>query len=772
MDPEKTNGEPEPIRLLTQWPLGRGKFELDAAAGLFKNVSILTRGPAIGHGFDIDDTMLRQVRDALKRKGRGVKARLTHPEAGGLFGGGTDGIECLVGRAGANAHLDDGQVRGDVQLGGYARNTPKGDLWSYLTAIGAEDPEFIGLSIVFIPDEFAERRDEHNQSLPPAGRVRDVLAVDFVGDPGANPAGLLAAGEQDKRNVGPGGTGGQVDHGKAAPGVGGSRQAADRQDAVAGTQGAGTMPPILRTYLELIGLEKEASDEQANAYLAKLTPEQKLVADQLAAKPAEPEPAPEPKDPPAGEPAGLEAKIAEKIAAERKAESDRLAMLAGLAETHGLGEKWVREQFTAGTDEPAALKLALAAYKDGNKPLADIQVGDDRNVASLTGGIGDAILLKAGRPLIEFDSQTNRALRDGAGQLQYRKPHGRAPEFRVRSMTEIMRQYLAVIGVPGTGSMGPSRLIELSLHPQRLRAAYGGAVALASSSDFPYILEDAMGKSLRTAYEEAPSTWQIWAKRNTAADFKDIKRVALSAAPDLAERDEGGEVTYANLSETRETYALVEYAKGIRLTRRAIINDDLDAFGRIPMLQGRSAKRKEDDVVYAILTANAAMGEDSVALFHETSHANIAASGGAPSVATWNAGAAAMAIQTDISAVATLNLAPRFILAPAALAGTVRELLASPVNPAATAVNVTNIWQGALTPVIEARLDANSTTMWYLAADSGVIDTVEISFLADEQAPVLKTETVFDTDDVKYAVRHTCAAKAIDYRGLYANPGA
>ena len=40
-------------------------------------------------------------------------------------------------------------------------------------------------------------------------------------------------------------------------------------------------------------------------------------------------------------------------------------------------------------------------------------------------------------------------------------------------------------------------------------------------------------------------------------------------------------------------------------------------------------------------------------------------------------------------------------------------------------------------------------------------------FLESEQSPVLKQETEWDTDDLKVAVRHCVAAKAVDYRGLY-----
>jgi hypothetical protein len=54
----------------------------------------------------------------------------------------------------------------------------------------------------------------------------------------------------------------------------------------------------------------------------------------------------------------------------------------------------------------------------------------------------------------------------------------------------------------------------------------------------------------------------------------------------------------------------------------------------------------------------------------------------------------------------------------------------------------------------------------------GQIDTIEVCFLADEPEPVAKQETDFDTEDVKFAIRHTVAAKAIDFRGMTKQAGA
>ena len=52
------------------------------------------------------------------------------------------------------------------------------------------------------------------------------------------------------------------------------------------------------------------------------------------------------------------------------------------------------------------------------------------------------------------------------------------------------------------------------------------------------------------------------------------------------------------------------------------------------------------------------------------------------------------------------------------------------------------------------------------------IDTVEVCFLQGEEEPVLTQETDFDTDDMKFKVRHAVRAFPLDFRGLYKNVGA
>jgi len=59
------------------------------------------------------------------------------------------------------------------------------------------------------------------------------------------------------------------------------------------------------------------------------------------------------------------------------------------------------------------------------------------------------------------------------------------------------------------------------------------------------------------------------------------------------------------------------------ITRQTLINDDLDAFTRIPAMYGNSIAQLKSDVVWGVITSNPAMA-DGKALF-DASHKNPAA---------------------------------------------------------------------------------------------------------------------------------------------------
>ena len=78
----------------------------------------------------------------------------------------------------------------------------------------------------------------------------------------------------------------------------------------------------------------------------------------------------------------------------------------------------------------------------------------------------------------------------------------------------------------------------------------------------------------------------------------------------------------------------------------------------------------------------------------------------------------------------------------------------------------------SLAVIAEPRLDTVSTNGWYLAASPNQIDTIEYAYLEGQQGAYIETRNGFDVDGVEIKCRLDFGAKAIDWRGLYKNPGA
>jgi len=291
-----------------------------------------------------------------------------------------------------------------------------------------------------------------------------------------------------------------------------------------------------------------------------------------------------------------------------------------------------------------------------------------------------------------------------------------------------------------------------------------------STSDFPYILADVANKTLRQAYEAYPRTFLPFSRRRTAADFKNINALQLGESPALQKVNEKGEFTYGSIAESKETYKLATYGRIVGITRQVIINDDLGAFTRIPAGFGVAAATLESDTVWGIITSNPAMG-DGVALFH-ANHANLnTGSGSALGLTGLGAAMAAMAKQKGLDGATTLNVQARYLAVPVALQLTAFQLVAANLAPAQTA-NVVPEYIRALTPVAEPRLDAASTTAWYLFASPDQIDTIEYAYLEGQDGVYIETRQGFEVDGVEIKARLDFGAKAIGWRGMQKNAGA
>ncbi|HEX6707358.1 MAG TPA: prohead protease/major capsid protein fusion protein [Albitalea sp.] len=319
--------------------------------------------------------------------------------------------------------------------------------------------------------------------------------------------------------------------------------------------------------------------------------------------------------------------------------------------------------------------------------------------------------------------------------------------YRHARIADMARDCLEIRGIRTTG-MSASQLIERGLH---------------GTSDFPQLLAATANKVLRTAYEAAPAGVKRVARKSTARDFKAKSRLMLSEAPTLLQVNEHGEFKHGTMSESKGSYGLATYGRIFGITRQALVNDDLDAFGDMAVRFGRAATEFEAQTLVDLLTSNPAM-YDAVVLFHAT-HGNLATgAGSALQETSLTTARTAMRLQKGLDGKTPIDATPKYLIVPAALETTAEKLLAS-ITPA-TSSNV-NPFAGKLELVVEPRLDAVSATAWYLAADSGVIDTLEYAYLEGEEGPQLFTEEGFEVDGMRYKVREDFGAGAIDWRGLY-----
>jgi len=223
------------------------------------------------------------------------------------------------------------------------------------------------------------------------------------------------------------------------------------------------------------------------------------------------------------------------------------------------------------------------------------------------------------------------------------------------------------------------------------------------------------------------------------------------------------------LSDSQEVYSIAKYGNIIPFTWETIINDDLRALSRTPTLQANAWANTQSSLVWGIITANANMS-DGKALFH-ADHGNLAGTATAITIAALAAAKKAMRNQKAAAKLNSkqvnenyLNLIPVFLVV-----GPDKELQAQQILAPITANLQANVNPNAsLQLIVEPRLTGNQ---WYMFASPNRIDTIETCSLAGNDF-YTEQQYSFEEDALKYKVRATFGAKALDWRGMYKNAGA
>ena len=151
--------------------------DIDSAAATIKNVSVITVGEARGHGMQIDEKTLLQVKAAAETYVGGLKVKTDH----------YSGFNEIVGAL-KNFTIDGDQLRADLFL------LKNHDATARIIEMAELMPDTFGLSI-----SFSGEHEESGETV--LARCSEIYSADLVDTPAANPTGLFSAKVDSEKKV-------------------------------------------------------------------------------------------------------------------------------------------------------------------------------------------------------------------------------------------------------------------------------------------------------------------------------------------------------------------------------------------------------------------------------------------------------------------------------------------------------------------------------------------------------------------------------------------
>lgn len=530
------------------------------------------------------------------------------------------------------------------------------------------------------------------------------------------------------------------------------------------------MNPELRALLVSRGMPAELNDEQAQRWLI-----------DNAAKLGDQKPAPQSEQrqaQPAVDAAGLAAMVAEatrKAVAEATAQREAFeADVRALCELAGLPYEFDNARKCA---DVAAVRSHLTAAKAKaaeSLPFGNVRVlstGVDR----LRDDLQSTLIARAAESALNGDFQKlQRYVSDDQRKA--------AQPFRHATLLDMATEFVRAQGINTLG-LTREQIAQCAMFGPQVAGIRGlrTDVPMHTTGSFANLTLDAINKSMMIGYTEVPATWRGPMRQGeSVADFKTIHRLRMGGVPNLSVWNDAADPDRASMADAREFYAVECRSLGVDFSYKLIVNDDMSALTRVPLALGDSAARTVNAVAWSQITSNAALS-DGVALFSAVSGARKQKNLETGSVTNYTT-----AINLLTQNMMTMRgentpegnqgpdilaLMPRYICFPAALRGTLLQLLRSESDPSSTNSGVRNINTG-LVPIIEPLLDADSATAFYLFAEPNRVDTVEVTFLQGQETPQIRSVLSEEKLSMTYYVLQSVGAKALNHRGIQKHAGA
>jgi ATP-dependent protease ClpP protease subunit len=307
------------------------------------------------------------------------------------------------------------------------------------------------------------------------------------------------------------------------------------------------------------------------------------------------------------------------------------------------------------------------------------------------------------------------------------------------------------------------------------------AVRMAAShttSDFPLILEGALGNTMARQLGQRQPALMRAAMEIPAEDYRQARTLKLSAPKDsksaatgIREVAEGGEVTSFTMDESGELKPVPRDFAGIfNLSNKAIVNDST-AVGLLQEASGRMVQGCVEmmrNVLLAPLLANSGAGQnmaDGQPVF-TTGRGNLASTGGACDVTT--VGAARAALRKMKGPAGELYAIEPWALVVSAERETVAQQFVAQIN--ATKLSDANPFSGQLEVIVEPGL--GTSVGWYLIGNPAVFDGLAYSYLDGQSSPRVESRAGWETLGMEFRVTMSFDARFVEAVTWYRNPGA
>ncbi|MFU8886139.1 MAG: hypothetical protein ACNA8O_11870 [Cyanobacteriota bacterium] len=276
-----------------------------------------------------------------------------------------------------------------------------------------------------------------------------------------------------------------------------------------------------------------------------------------------------------------------------------------------------------------------------------------------------------------------------------------------------------------------------------------------STTDLPLALTGSGNRQLLALFAAAPQGVRAAATLRQLSDYRAASTLDVGLVGKAQQIKEGGEIKFGSASEQAATYKPSRHGLGLTFTPESLVNDDLAGLDRAIAELGAAMLEAEAVALAELLEGNALgdLAPDGKRLFH-ADHNNTVA--GPLSIASLGQAVAKLRRQTTIGG-RFLYQEPGAILCSPDIELTVRQLLSDTLQ-ATDPVDV-NPWRA-----LEVAVDPQLGASFVYLLPAGARRPLELGRLTP--APVLESETNFDTGMYRVKSEHAFGCAVVDHRPI------